>query len=345
MMGRLSCILTNARKSFSETAGSLALVIMNENPDVLVTLPMFHVPLDEFADRFNLHTLWQTDRPEELLQRLGPGCRAAAVRDNFTADMMDQLPGLGLIAVCGVGYDEVDVAAAIQRGIKVTNTPDVLTEDVADLAVGLMLAAGRRIVKGDRYVRSGRWVTDGQMSYTGRVQGQRVGIIGMGRIGCAIARRCEAFNMEIAYHNRNPRTDVPQAYKGSPKELAAWADYLVVVLPGGPETHHLVDSDVLEALGPEGILVNVGRGSNLDQVALIRALEQGTIGAAALDVLDGEPEVPAGLLAIKDNLILQPHQASATFETRRAMVELTFANVKAFFEGSALLSPIPEHGG
>ena len=322
----------------------IALWEMKERPHVLVTQPMFHVPLEEFADQYRLYPLWEAETPEEVLQELGPTCQVAVVRGKFTAEMMDLLPRLKLLAVCGVGYDNVDVEAAIQRGIKVTNTPDVLTEDVADLAVGLMLAAGRRIVKGVRYVRAGLWKSKGMMTFTGRVQGRRVGIIGLGRIGLAIAKRCEGFNMEVAYHNRNRRNDVPYAYKSSPGELAKWTDYLVVAIPGGKETYHLVDAEVLKALGPEGTLVNVGRGSNIDHGALARALQDGTLGAAALDVVAGEPEVPPELLAIDENLVLQPHHASGTFDTRRAMVELAFANVEAFFTGGSLLTPVPECG-
>ena len=314
---------------------------MSEKPDILVTLPMFHVALEELADRYSLHPLWQTDEPEALLDQLAPTCRAAAVRGAFTASMMERLPNLELLSVCGVGYDDVDVQAALQRNIRVTHTPGVLTEDVADLAVGLMLASGRRIVKGDRFVRAGRWAEEGMMAYTGRVQGRRVGILGLGRIGLAVARRCEAFHMEVGYHNRNRRKDVPHVYLDTPARLAQWADYLVVVTPGGASTHHIVNAEVLAALGPQGTLVNVGRGSNVDEDALAKALREGTLGAAALDVLADEPEVPKALLGIEENLILQPHQASATFETRRAMVDLTFGNIDAHLAGEALLTPVP----
>ncbi len=315
---------------------------MKEKPGVLVTKPMFHVGLDEFRDFCTPHALWESERPDELLRQVAPTCRAVALRDVFTAQMMEQLPQLGLISVCGVGYDDVDVQAALDRGIQVTHTPGVLTEDVADLAVGLVLAAGRRIVQGDQYVRSGRWSAEGLMPYTRRVHGKRMGILGLGRIGLAIARRCEAFNMEIAYHNRNRRDDVNYSYRETLKELAAWADYLVVAMPGGTDTHHIVNAGVLQELGPDGVLVNVGRGSNVDTQALILALEKGTLGCAALDVVENEPAVPGALLSIKENLILQPHHASATFETRRAMVELTFDNIRSFLEGRPLISLIPE---
>ena len=315
---------------------------MPEKPDILVTLPLFHIKLEELSDRYNLHPLWMTKDQDQLLNNLGTACKAAAVRGVFNESMMDRLPNLELLSVCGVGYDDVDVEAALRRNILVTHTPGVLSEDVADLAVGLMLAAGRRIVQGDRFVRAGRWAQEGMMAYTGRVQGRRVGILGLGRIGLAVARRCEAFNMEVGYHNRNPRQDVPYAYHDSPTQLAEWADYLIVVTPGGESTYHIVDAKVLSALGPNGTLINVGRGSNVDEVALANALRDNTLGAAALDVLADEPEIPEALLTIEENLILQPHQASATFETRRAMVDLTFANIDAHLAGKAVLTPVPE---
>ena len=315
---------------------------MSEKPDILVTLPMFHVALEELADRYRLHPLWKAEEQQVLLERLAPTCRIAAVRGVFNASMMNLLPNLELLSVCGVGYDDVDIKAALKRGIRVTHTPDVLTEDVADLAVGLMLASGRSILKGDRFVRAGRWPKEGMMAYTGRVQGRRIGILGLGRIGLAVARRCEAFNMEIGYHNRNLRKDVRYSYLDSPTLLAEWADYLVVVTPGGASTHHIVNEEVLTALGPKGTLINVGRGSNVDETALAKALRDRTLGAAALDVLADEPVVPDELLAIEENLILQPHQASATFETRRAMVELTFENIEAYLKGEPLITPVPE---
>ena len=312
-------------------------------PILLLTQPLFHVePGLPHTDRFEFHKLWESPDKASLFKKISSRCKAAIVRGEFTAADMDSLPNLRIISVCGVGYDGVDAGAAVSRGIQVSNTPDVLTEDVADLALGLLLAAGRNIVQADKYVRQGRWISDGDMAYNFRVQGKRLGIIGFGRIGKAIARRCLAMNMEIAYHNRKPREDVDFQYFRTPVELAAWSDYLLLATPGGAGTRHIVDTPVLKALGETGILVNVGRGANVDQAALASALANNTIAGAALDVLDGEPQVPPELIENERNLILQPHQASATYETRQAMVDLAFDNIYASLEGKPLLTPVPE---
>lgn len=311
-------------------------------PDILLTHPLFHVSPDIYQDTYHFHCLWKTNKPEALIDKIAANCRAVIVRGEFNHKHMDALPELGLIAVCGVGYDAVDVQAALDRNIKVAHTPDVLTEDVADLALGLLLAAGRKIVQADKYVRKGLWVTQGEMPYNSRVQNKRVGIIGLGRIGLSIARRCEAMNMEIGYHNRKQRHDVDYPWFSSPKELATWANYLILATPGGTSTYQIVNQDVLDALGDTGVLVNVGRGTNIDQSALLKALENKTIAGAALDVVDGEPNVPEELLAIEDNLILQPHQASATIETRQEMVNLTLDNLTAFFNNTDIPTLIPE---
>lgn len=312
-------------------------------PAILLTQRLFHVvPGPPHTDRLKFHKLWEHPSKANLFREVSDYCKGAIVRGEFTANDMDALPNLDIIAVCGVGYDGVDVRAALERGIQVTNTPDVLTEDVADLALGLLLAAGRKIVQADKYVRQGRWVSDGEMAYNPRVQRKRLGIIGLGRIGMAIARRCRSMNMEIGYHNRNTREDVNFRYFPTPVDLATWADYLLLATPGGDGTRHIINEVVLSALGPTGILVNVGRGTNVDQSALADALTKRTIAGAALDVLEHEPEVPPELMKIEDNLILQPHQASATYETRLAMVDLAFENIYASLEGRPLLTPVPE---
>jgi lactate dehydrogenase-like 2-hydroxyacid dehydrogenase len=310
---------------------------------ILLTQPLFHVdPGSPHTDRLSFYKLWECNDKAALMKSIAENCRGAIVRGTFSAEDMDLLPGLGIIAVCGVGYDGVDVKAAIKRGIQVTNTPDVLTEDVADLALGLLLACGRKIVQADKYVRQGKWETEGEMTYNPRVHGKRLGIIGLGRIGMAIARRCLALNMDIGYHNRNQRNDVNFHYFRSALSLAAWSDYLILATPGGKETRHIVNREVLSALGPNGMLVNVGRGTNVDQSALAEALNTGIIACAALDVLEGEPLVPQELMTREDNLILQPHHASATFETRQAMVDLALDNIQAHLDGRKLLTPIVE---
>ncbi|MEI6715655.1 MAG: 2-hydroxyacid dehydrogenase [Verrucomicrobiota bacterium] len=258
-----------------------------------------------------------------------------------TADLLDQLPALELIAVMGVGYDGIDVIAAKKRGIRVTHTPDVLNDEVADLAIGLMLSAARQLPAADRWVRDGSWSTKGPMPLTRKLSGARLGIVGMGRIGKAIAQRAEAFQMHIAYTARSAKPDLPWPFVSEVKALAAKSDFLVVITPGGAETRHLVNAEVLDALGPKGILVNVARGSVVDEVALIEALESGRLGGAALDVFESEPIVPERLMRLP-HVVLAPHIGSATKETRQAMADLTFANLREHFAGRPLISPVPE---
>jgi lactate dehydrogenase-like 2-hydroxyacid dehydrogenase len=250
---------------------------------------------------------------------------------------IDRLPRLELIACFGVGVDAIDLVAARERGIAVTNTPDVLTGDVADLALGLLLATARRIVAGDRYVRSGAW-SRGPMALASRVHGKRLGIVGMGRIGQAIAIRASAFGLQIAYHG--PRAK-PLPYRFEPDlvALARGVDFLVAACPGGAATRGLVSRAVIEALGAEGLLINIARGSVVDQDALVTALVDGRLGGAGLDVFADEPNVPPALLGL-DNVVLQPHQASATAETRAAMGKLVIDNLAAFFAGRPLLTAV-----
>ena len=313
-----------------------------DKPDVLFARPLYSYSLDEVAGFCSAHKLWETDDPDAMLAALAPTCRAAVTRAVFTADWMAKLPDLELVAVCGVGYEGVDLDAARSHGVLVTNTPDVLTEEVADYGMALLLAAARRIVAGDRYVRQGRWPREGAMAYGQRLYGRRLGILGLGRIGLAIARRCEAFGMEIGYHNRNRRDDLDYPYFEEAVSLAEWADYFIVITPGGEGTRHLVNAAVMDAIGPEGILVNVGRGPTVDDEALAAALHEGRLGMAALDVFADEPNVPQDFFGLEDKLILQPHQASATHDTRRAMSQLCMDNVRAFLDGSKPLTPVPE---
>ncbi len=313
-----------------------------DKPDVLFARPLYSYSLDEVAGFCSAHKLWEAEDENVLLARIARTCRAAVTRAVFTEAWMDRLPELGIIAVCGVGYEGVDVEAATKRGILVTNTPDVLTEEVADYGVALLLAAARRIVAGDRYVRQGRWPKEGAMAYGQRFHGKRLGVLGLGRIGMAIARRCEAFGMEIGYHNRNQRNDVSHSYFEDAVALGNWADYFIVITPGGEGTRHLVDAAVMNAIGPEGILVNVGRGPTVDDEALVLALREGRLGMAALDVFADEPNAPEDFFALEDKLILQPHQASATHDTRRAMSQLCMDNVRAFLDGSKPLTLVPE---
>lgn len=288
------------------------------------------------AETWDVVRLWADPTPAEALADIrvvvtspGAGCDAA---------LMDRLPKLGAIVNFGVGYDKVDVAAARARGVVVSNTPGVLDECVADLGMALILDVLRGTVAGDRFVRAGSW-TSGPFPLATRVWGKRLGIVGLGRIGSALARRAEAFRMSIAYHNRSPIESSPYPRHASVADLAAWADVLVLTLPGGAATRHIVSSDELEALGPNGFLVNVARGSVVDTAALIAALRHGRIGGAALDVFENEPHVPDELKSF-DNVVLLPHLGSATRETRRAMEDLTFDNAAAWFAEGRLITPV-----
>ncbi len=255
-----------------------------------------------------------------------------------TAEFIARFPKLELIADFGVGYDGIDVAAANARGIAVTNTPGVLTDDVADLAMGLLLASSRRIVEAQRFVERGDWVNGG-FTWTKKVSGGRLGIAGMGRIGQAIARRAAGFDMVISYTDRQPVTGCPHAFVADLATLAAGVDFLVMCVNGGDKTRGLVNADVLKALGPDGILINIARGTVVDEAALIAALDAGTIAGAGLDVFEHEPVVPAALQG-RPNVVVTPHMASATHATRKAMGDLVFDNIAAHFAGEPLKTPV-----
>ena len=254
--------------------------------------------------------------------------------------LLAQLPGAKVVSVFGVGYDGVDVSAALAHGISVTHTPEVLTDDVADLAMGLVLAVARGIPQADQYVRAGRW-SGGPFPLGRKVSGARMGIVGFGRIGKAIARRASGFGMSIAYTARSDKADAGARFFSSAVALAAEVDFLVVITPGGAGTRHLINAEVLEALGPRGFLINVARGSVVDEPALVDALHKGTIAGAGLDVYANEPQVPEALWSMA-NVVLTPHMASATNETRQAMADLAFANMQAGTAGQPLRTPVPE---
>jgi len=264
---------------------------------------------------------------------------AASGESKVGAALIAQLPALEIISVMGVGYDGIDVPAARARGVAVTHTPGVLNDDVADLAMALMLAWARQLPKADRFVRSGAW-PQGPLPLGRKVSGARLGLVGMGRIGQAIARRAEAFGMPIAYTSRSPKADLPYPYLPSAAALAAQSDYLVVITPGGALTRHLIDASVLQALGPQGCLINVARGSVVDETALIEALRAGTIAGAALDVFAAEPHVAQALREL-EQVVLTPHIGSATAQTRLAMAQLAWANLQAQLAGQPLLTPVP----
>lgn len=289
---------------------------------------------------FGAVRFWELDDRAGWLREHGSGVvvLATSVRAGCDAELIAKLPRLGAICSWGVGFDTIDVGAATLRNIQVSVTPDVLDDCVADMAWALLLAAARRVGAADRYVRDGKWQRLGEFPISTRVSGKRLGILGLGRIGAAIARRGEGFSMSAAYHSRSPRDSTSYRFEPSLRALAEWADFLVVACPGGAETRHLVSSDVLNALGPRGILVNIARGSVVDTPALIDALESGRLGGAGLDVVEGEPGAPIQLRC-RDDVILTPHIGSATFETRQAMEQLVVDNVRSFLHSGRVFTP------
>jgi lactate dehydrogenase-like 2-hydroxyacid dehydrogenase len=305
-------------------------------PEVLVVVPLYPATLETLDRLFLAHRLWETADRGALLAQLRDRVRGIVTSGGAGADaaLISALPRTEIIACFGVGYDAIDLVAARSRNIAVTNTPDVLTDDVADLAMGLIIDSARRVSRGDRFVRAGNWLNGGLELGTA-LSGRKLGIVGLGRIGLATARRAEAFAMRIAYHGPRRKPEAPYPYFADLVALARDSDILVLTLPGGVGTRHLVDADVLAALGAKGTLVNVSRGSVVDEAALVASLQNGALGAAALDVFENEPQVPAALMTM-ENVVLQPHQGSATHQTRAAMGQLVIDNLTAHFAGQAL---------
>jgi hydroxypyruvate reductase len=310
-------------------------------PDVLQMMPVTPNIQAQAEEAFALRKLWEAADADAFVGAVGPEVRGILTNGIIGAGkaLIDGLPKLEIVGVYGVGVDAVDLATARGRGIRVTNTPDVLTIGVAELALALMLAVARRIAYNDRYVRAGRWPKEGDPVLANNLAGKRLGILGLGRIGHAVAKRAAAFDMQICYCGPHRKDDVDHQYVPDLVEMARAVDCLVVTCLGGPTTKGLVDRRVIEALGPQGWLINVARGSVIDEPALVEALVAGRLGAAGLDVFAGEPDVPAALLAM-DNVVLQPHQASATWETRDAMGQLVVDNLKAHFAGEPLPTPV-----
>ena len=312
-----------------------------ERPVVLTAAKLWPPMMQALHAVFEVHDRTHQSDPAAFAE-VAPRVRAIAAsgESKVPRELIAQLPKLEMISVFGVGYDGVDVAAARERGIAVTHTPNVLNDEVADLAMALVLAVSRRLVEADRYVRGGQWLK-GPMPLARKVSGTRMGIVGLGRIGQAIATRAEAFGMSVAYTSRNAKPGVAYRYFPSAEALAAEVEFLVVITPGGAATRKLIDAKVLAALGKKGYLVNVARGSVVDEAALVAALQAGTIAGAALDVFENEPNVPEALFGL-DNVVLVPHIGSATWQTRQAMSDLAFGNLEAHFAGRPLLSPVPE---
>ncbi|MFL6665092.1 MAG: 2-hydroxyacid dehydrogenase [Rhizobacter sp.] len=299
------------------------------------------------AAAFDVHRLFDEPDPHAFLAAEGAAFAGLVTSAAVGADeaLLRALPGLRVVSSFGVGLDKLDLAAAQRRGIAVGYTPDVLNDCVADLAFGLMLDVARGLSAADRYVRRGAWAGAGSPATApfplGRkVSGARLGIVGLGRIGSTIARRAGGFDMSVRYHSRRPVADAPWPHEPSLLALAEWADYLVVIVAGGAGTRHLIGADVLDALGPRGFLINVSRGSVVDEAALVRALADKRIAGAGLDVFENEPNVPPALFAL-DNVVLLPHIASGTVETRQAMADRVFDNLELFFREGRLVSPAP----
>ena len=314
---------------------------MPNKPELLTVAKLAPFLMEPLQVAFTVH-----DRAHEqdaaAFARIAPKIRAicGSGESSISAELIAQLPALEIVSIMGVGYDGVDVAAARARHVMVAHTPDVLNDDVADLALALMLNIARRIPQADAHVRAGRW-PGGPMPLARKMSGARLGLVGMGRIGQAIADRAKAFGMAIAYTSRSAKPALPYAFHATPQALASASDFLVVITPGGAATHKLIDASVLRALGPKGYLVNVARGSVVDEAALIDALQQGTIAGAALDVFENEPNVPEALRQLP-NVVLTPHIGSATTQTRHAMAARAFDNLQAHFAGTPLPSPVPE---
>jgi hydroxypyruvate reductase len=307
---------------------------MTHKPDLLAVAKLAPFLLEPLQQHFTVHAQAESAPLDRIQAVCGGG------ESKVSAELIARLPALKIISIMGVGYDGVDVAAAKARGVLVTHTPDVLNDDVADLALALALAVARRIPQADQHVRQGRWPA-GAMPLATKLAGARMGIVGIGRIGQAIATRARAFGMSIAYTARSARAGLPYAYFPSARELAAASDFLVVITPGGAATRKLINAEVLAALGPKGYLINVARGSVVDEAALIDALQRGVIAGAGLDVFENEPQVPEALRAL-DNVVLTPHIGSATQSTRQAMAALAFENLRAFFAGEPSPTPVPE---
>lgn len=297
-------------------------------------------PLDA---QFTVHRYFEAANKSAFLASVGPSIRGIATRGELgaSAETIAACPNLEVISVYGVGYDAVNLAACRERGIRVSNTPDVLTKDVADLGVGMMLALSRGMIGAESWVRDGSWASKGLYPLKSRVWGKRAGVLGLGRIGYEVAKRLGGFDLEIAYSNPTPKDNAAPnwRYVADPVALARDVDFLYVTLAASAATRHIVGKDVLDALGPTGMLINISRAANIDEEALLTALETKSLGSAALDVFEGEPKLNPRFLAL-DNVLLQPHHASGTVETRKAMGQLLRDNLTAHFAGRDLLTPV-----
>lgn len=315
-------------------------------PVLLMTGPMMPLIEDGVAAAFTVHRLHEAPDPAALLARIAPQVQAIGTGGHTgvktDAAMQGSMPGLKIVANFGVGYDSIDVAAAAGRGVIVTNTPDVLTEEVADTALGLLIATAREFYNSEKWLRDGRWGKEGDYRLTpGSLRERKVGIVGLGRIGKAIARRCEAFGMPVSYFGRTRQADVAYPYYSDLVAMARDVDTLIVATPGGAGTSKIINAPVLAALGPTGVLVNIARGSVVDEQALLEALKSRTIMAAGLDVFMNEPNPDPAFLSL-DNVTLLPHVGSASIHTRNGMGQLVVDNLIAFATGKVPPTPVPE---
>jgi lactate dehydrogenase-like 2-hydroxyacid dehydrogenase len=305
--------------------------------DILQTTKLLDSCERALTAKYTVHKLHEAADKNALLAAVRDRVRGIA-GGSVTAELMDRLPGLEIISNFGVGYDSIDTQAAKARNIRVTNTPNVLNDAVAELTIGLMIALSRRIPQAHQYVRDGNW-PKGSFPLLSELNGKTLGILGLGRIGKEIAIRAQAMKMRVVYHGRHEQADEPFVYYSDLTEMARDADWLVIIAPGGKDTQKMVSREVLEALGPEGYLVNMARGSLVDQGAMVEMLASKALGGAALDVFEDEPHVPPALFGL-DNVVLSPHQGSATRQTRDKMGALVVANLDAWFAGEPLISPV-----
>ncbi len=315
-----------------------------ETTDVLMIGPIMPFVEEELARHFRLHRLWQAPDREAMIAEVGPTLRVMAagggLHERMEADFLARFPKLELISNFGVGYDHVDAAWAGRHGIIVTNTPDVLTEEVADTALALLLATVRQLPRAERYLRAGKW-PEANFPFTATLRDRTVGITGLGRIGKALARRLDALAVPVIYHGRHRQADVKYQYYPDLIEMARAADVLMVMTPGGPATKGMIDAKVLDALGPNGILINISRGTVVDEPALIAALKAGRILSAGIDVFPNEPHVNPELMEF-DHIVLLPHVGSATMHTRRLMGQLVIDNLLDWMAGKGPRTPVPE---
>lgn len=314
---------------------------MRQREYIIATGALPPIVHDGLSRNFEVTALPKAD-PTLIPSDIAARVRGIAVMGGCSGAFMASLPQLEVVSSFGVGYDAVDVAQALASGVTVTHTPDVLNDEVADTAIGLLISTIRELPQAEMFLRKGSWAGGEKYPLTrGTLGGRKVGIFGLGRIGRAIARRLEPFNVEISYHNRRPVPDVPWAWHPTLLDLAGAVDTLICAAPGGADTAHAINSEVLSALGREGVLINVGRGSSVDEMALVKALREGTIMAAGLDVFEREPKVPEELIALT-NVVLLPHVGTASVPTRNRMGDLVVRNLISWFDAGKAITPIPE---